>query len=117
MKQLSSCSVYATLLEVLLIVSLKIAAMIQPTTKNQSKGRKSKNFPRRSEATKFQETTRNWSVSMTRDLFGSILFHALQAEVDMEQVLKYPLTTVPLSTSHVDGTMQKNTQVEASSRT
>ena len=47
------------------------------------------------------------SVSMTRDLFGSILFHALQAEVDMEQVLKYPLTPVPLSISHVDGTMQK----------
>ena len=54
------------------------------------------------------------SVSMTRDLFRSILFHEFQAEVDMEQVLKYPLTSVPKSISHVDGTMQKNTQVEAS---
>ena len=47
------------------------------------------------------------SVSMTSDLFGSILYHALQAEVDMEQILRYTLTTVPLSTSHVNGTMQK----------
>ena len=44
---------------------------------------------------------------MTRDLFGSILYHALQAEVDMEQILRYPLTLVPLSISHVGGTMQK----------
>ena len=44
---------------------------------------------------------------MTRDLFGSILFHELQAEVDLEQVLKYALTPVPLSISHVDGTIQK----------
>ena len=31
---------------------------------------------------------------MTRDLFESILYHALQAEVDMEQTLRYPLTPV-----------------------
>ena len=47
------------------------------------------------------------TVSMTHDLFGSILYHALQAEVDMEQILRDPLTPVPLSMSHVDGTMQK----------
>ena len=47
------------------------------------------------------------SVSMTHDLFGSILYHALQAEVDMEQILRYPLTLVPLSISRVGGTMQK----------
>ena len=46
-------------------------------------------------------------VSMSHDLFGSILYHALQAEVDMEQILRYLLTPVPLSISHVSGTMQK----------
>ena len=30
------------------------------------------------------------SVSMTRGLFGSIVYHALQAEADMEQILRYP---------------------------
>ena len=46
------------------------------------------------------------TVTMTRDLFGSILFHALQAKVDMGEVLQYPLTPVPLSLCHPDETMQ-----------
>ena len=46
------------------------------------------------------------TVTMTRDLFGSILFHALQAKVDMGEVLRYPLTPVLLSLCHPDGTMQ-----------
>ena len=37
------------------------------------------------------------TVTMTRDLFGSILFHALQAKVNMGEVLQYSLTHVPLS--------------------
>ena len=44
---------------------------------------------------------------LVRDLFGSILYHSLKQEIDMAEVLKYPLTPVPLSLSHVDGTMQK----------
>ena len=47
------------------------------------------------------------SISMTSNLFGSILCHALQAEVDMEQILRYLLKLVPLSTSHMGGTMKK----------
>ena len=46
------------------------------------------------------------TVTMTRDLFGSILFHALQAKVDMGEVLRYLLTPVPLSLCHPDETMQ-----------
>ena len=46
------------------------------------------------------------SLSMTRNLFGNILYHALWAEVDMEQILRYPLTPAPLPISHVGGTMQ-----------
>jgi len=49
---------------------------------------------------------------LVRDLFGSILYHSLQQQVDMAEVLKYPLTLVPLSLSHVDGTMQKTPKAE-----
>ena len=49
------------------------------------------------------------TVTMTRDLFGSTLFHASIPKVNMGEVLWYPLTTVPLSLCHPDGTMQ-NTQ-------
>ena len=52
------------------------------------------------------------AVAMTRDLFGSILFHALEEKVDMEEILKYPLTPVPLSLSHADGTLQKTVKVK-----
>ena len=41
------------------------------------------------------------SVLMTRDLFGSILYHASQAQVDMEQILRDSLTLVPLPISDV----------------
>ena len=47
------------------------------------------------------------TVTMARDLFGRILFHALQAKADMAQVLNYPLTPVPLSLCHPQGTTQK----------
>ena len=47
------------------------------------------------------------TVTLTRDLFGSILFRALQNKVDMGEVLKYLLTPVPLSICHPDGIMQK----------
>ena len=42
-----------------------------------------------------------------RDIFGSILCLSLERKVDMEDILKYPLTSVPLSLCHIDGTMQK----------
>ena len=45
-------------------------------------------------------------VTVTRDLIGSILFHILQAKVDMGEVLRYLLILVPLSLCHHDGTMQ-----------
>ena len=45
---------------------------------------------------------------LMRDLFGSILYLSLQTKIDMGEVLKYPLTPVPLSLCHVDGSMQKS---------
>ena len=51
-------------------------------------------------------------VRMERDLFGCILFLALQQKIDMGEVLKYPLTPIPpLSLCHVDGSMLKTTKV------
>ena len=47
------------------------------------------------------------SACLIRDLFGSILFLSLERKVDMAEVLSYPLIPVPLSLSHVDGTMLK----------
>ena len=49
---------------------------------------------------------------MMRDLFGSILFLSLQKKVDMAEVFCYPLTPVPLSLCHVDGTMPKSPKVK-----
>ena len=43
---------------------------------------------------------------MTREFFGSILFHVSPAKVDMAEMLRYPLTPVLLSLCHPDGTTQ-----------
>ena len=45
------------------------------------------------------------STCRMKDLFGSILHLALQGKIDMIQVIKYPLTPVPLSQCNVDGSM------------
>ena len=47
---------------------------------------------------------------MERDLFGSILYLALQIKINMEDVLTYPLTATPLSLCHIDGKMYKATK-------
>ena len=44
---------------------------------------------------------------MERDLFGSILFMSLQHQIDVGELFKIPLTPVPLSLCHVDGSMLK----------
>ena len=43
--------------------------------------------------------------TLIRDLFGSILCLSVQQKIDMSEVLKYPLTPVPLCLSHVDGSV------------
>ena len=81
----------------------------QKTIKQQ----KIKNFA--SEAGSYKVLSKNKSlvlVTMNSNLFESIFYHALQAEVDMEQILRYVLTLVPLSMSHMDGTMQKTTKLK-----
>ena len=43
----------------------------------------------------------------TRDLFGRLLYLAATHNLDLQVVFRYPLTLVPLSLAHVDGTMTK----------
>ena len=43
---------------------------------------------------------------MMPDLFGSILVLFLQKKVDITEVLRYPLTPLPLSLCHTDGRIQ-----------
>ena len=52
------------------------------------------------------------AVSMIRALFGSILFLSLQKQIDMAEILSYPLIQVPLALSHADGLMQKTPKVK-----
>ena len=47
---------------------------------------------------------------MVRDVFGSLLFLALEKTIDIGEVLKYPLTTVPLSLCQTNGVMQKTSK-------
>ena len=47
---------------------------------------------------------------MERHLFGSILYLTLERKINIEEVLTYPLTTIPLSLCHIDGKMSKTTK-------
>ena len=44
-------------------------------------------------------------VAGTRDLFGRLLLLSTKERIDLEKVLQYPLTPVPLSLAHTDGSM------------
>ena len=43
---------------------------------------------------------------MERNIFARLLHMALERKVDMGEVLKYPLTPVPLALGQIDGTMR-----------
>ena len=44
-------------------------------------------------------------VKIEHDLFGSILFLALQRKIDTDEMLKFPLIPVHLCLVHIDGSM------------
>lgn len=46
-------------------------------------------------------------IRMQRDLFGRILGISLDYKVDIEKVLSYPITPMPLSMCHIDGAICK----------
>ena len=61
------------------------------------------------ESSTFKLTNKNKiiEVKMERDLFRSILFLAFQRKIDTGEMLKFPLTPVPVCLGHIDGSMQK----------
>ena len=61
------------------------------------------------ESSNFKLTNKNKiiEVKMEQDLFRSILFLPLQRKIDIGEMLKFPLTPVPLCLAHIDGSMQK----------
>ena len=46
-------------------------------------------------------------VTIQRDIFGRLLYAALQSDIDIEKTLSYPLTPVPFSLCHVNGVICK----------
>ena len=71
----------------------------------QDREQKIHNFAK--EAANFYLTKKNniMKVKIEYDLFGSILFLALQRKIDMGEMLKFPLTPVPLCLVYIDGSM------------
>lgn len=46
-------------------------------------------------------------VKLQRDLFGRLLALSLDTNIDLEKVLCFPITPVPLSLCHIDGSLNK----------
>jgi hypothetical protein len=44
---------------------------------------------------------------MQRDLFGQLLLISLEQKLNIDKVLAYPLTPVPLALCHIDGMINK----------
>lgn len=46
-------------------------------------------------------------LQLQRDLFGQLLRISLEKTLDIDKILAYPLTPVPLALSHLDGSICK----------
>lgn len=55
-------------------------------------------------------STRKIDASVERNVLGHLLCHAVDKKIDLSGAFAYPLTTVPLSLAHLDGTMISNGQ-------
>lgn len=71
------------------------------------KRRKVQNFASASVNTKVPAKQKVQEVQGTRDLFGRLLVIGTTEKIDLEKVLEFPLTPVPLSLAHTDGSINK----------
>lgn len=72
------------------------------------KRKKVRNFAQ--DATKMKVQLKDLKVKevrCTRALFGRLLYLAASQDMDLNKVLAYPLTAVPLSLAHIDGSMNQ----------
>ena len=74
--------------------------------KNQYKRQKVRTFVTQAGKHEIQGTDgKVVAACFIQHLFGALLCHSLERKVNMSFILTYPLTPVPLSLCHVDGTM------------
>ncbi|CAK1581026.1 unnamed protein product [Parnassius mnemosyne] len=65
------------------------------------------NFSSEVAKSKIKSSGKVHEVSMQRDLFGRMLGLSMDHAVDLEKVLRYPITPIPMSLCHFNGTICK----------
>jgi len=65
------------------------------------------NFASAAVKTRVPGKQRVQEVQATRDLFGRLLMISVREKIDLDKVLEFPLTAVPLSLVNMDGSMNK----------
>ena len=69
--------------------------------------RKIKNFTSAAVKTTVKKDLKLIELQGTRDLFGRLLCISTQHNIELDKVFAYPLTVVPLSLAHVDGSINR----------
>ena len=69
--------------------------------------RKVKNFASMSIKSSVKSNKKVVELQVTRDLFGRLLYLTITNKLDLTKVFPFPLTPVPLSLAHVDGSLNK----------
>ena len=69
--------------------------------------RKVLNFASAAVKTSIKSNSKIVELQGTKDLFGRLLYLSSQNNIDLARVFTYPLTPVPLSLAHVDGSINK----------
>ena len=69
--------------------------------------RKIKNFTSAAVKTMVKKDLKLIELQGSRDLFRRLLYLSTKHNIELDKVLSYPLTAVPLSLAHVDGSINK----------
>ena len=69
--------------------------------------RKVQNFASVSTKTSVKNNKKVVELKVTRDLFGRLVYLSITNNLDIKKVFEFPLTSVPLSLAHVDGSLNK----------